>query len=173
MSWTIDATYLSVLSAEFGALVSRGENAYDVIFSCSKLEGLAGVRLGGVILASRDDSYVADECPFPLNTLQLAAAEVLLSPTWRDRITARHDQVRRQHARLSAALNTLGWHAVTSPAASFITVNDPITRLHSDELEVYQSLHAKRFIDEHLLRVTTCDHNIVSLETVRGLALDP
>lgn len=172
VSWTIDATYLSVFSAEFGALVSRGEDAYDVIFSCSKVEGLAGVRLGGVVLASKDDSRLADEPPFPLNTLQLAAAEVLLSPTWRDRITARHDRVRHQHACLSAALDTLGWHAVPSSAVSFITVSDPFTRLRSDQREVYRSLHARRFIDEHLLRVTTCDHNIASLETLRRKAPD-
>lgn len=165
-SWTIDATYLSIFSAEFASLISRGEDAYDVIFSCSKVEGLAGVRLGGVILASKDESYGSDEFSFPLNTLQLAAAEVLLSPVWRDRITSRQNELRHQHARLAAALSGLGWTPMPSAAVSFVTVGDPIRRLRSEELEIYHLLHAKRFVDERLLRVTTCDHNIDSFESL-------
>ncbi|SMQ73943.1 Histidinol-phosphate/aromatic aminotransferase or cobyric acid decarboxylase [Plantibacter sp. VKM Ac-1784] len=166
VSWTVDATYLSIFSNEFSALVARSESQYNVIFSCSKTEGLAGVRLGGIVLATHDPGYTAEESPFALNTLQLAAAEVLLSPAWRGRAIARHDHMRREHARLTDALTTLGWVSVPSSALSFITVLDPTDSWGIADRQTYAALHAKRFADDGFLRITSCDHNITHLSSV-------
>jgi len=173
VAWTIDATYVSVFSAEFAALVSGGTDTYDVIFSCSKVEGLAGVRLGGTILATPSNDTPADAPGFPLNALQLATANVLLSPRWRTQIFARHEQIRKQHAALTAVLEQLQWAPTHSPATSFITVQDPIHNLNSADMDTYTSLHAKRFPTDGLLRITTCQHNLDALAELSLLTHTP
>lgn len=155
ITWTIDATYLPVFSNSFKALLIESERRFDVIFSFSKTYGLAGVRLGGSIAASES---TGEQMPFRLDFLQLATAEIITSEELRPRLDQRSERTAAQCRSIREAIRRHGHAVHVSQARAFTTIASG-----RRFLDRYPDLHAKWFVQDDLLRVTTCLSNLQQL----------
>ncbi|KQM15280.1 hypothetical protein ASF83_04655 [Plantibacter sp. Leaf171] len=153
--WVLDATYLPLFSDTFARLIHSSVDRYDVIFSCSKTYGLAGIRLGGIIHDSPPTRFTSPAA-FELDYLQLATADIITRPEVRRQLQERDAATRALQIQIIDALRSRGREVVYTAAASFIT----ITATTPPHVE----LHAKHFRDAHLTRVTTCPHNLEALK---------
>lgn len=156
--WILDATYLPLFSDTFARLIHSSHGRYDVVFSCSKTYGLAGIRLGGIIHAAPPTRTIAPPA-FELDYLQLATADVITSHELRPQLHERDVDTRALQAHIIDALRAHGREVVYTAAASFTTITAPNPPT--------ADLHAKHFPGAHLTRITTCPHNLATLSSPR------
>ena len=153
----VDSTYLNPFSEVFRELVhSAVALKISVIFSLSKLGGLAGLRLGGIVHASSEEAAEYDQLTpsFPLDYVQLSAWEIISRPHNVKEVVEREMKqidLRNELVGLIARQGVPYWEPV---AASFVTVRFTSKLDLATFLRRYPDLPGKRFATENCFRIT-------------------